>query len=62
MNITLFTRFIFFKLEGGNRSGKRIFRLNLTLFPLGKHELRLIQISWNNAAMNKALAATQKEN
>lgn len=57
MNITHFSRFLFFKLEFGDREGRRIFRLDLIFFP-GRHQLRLIHLSWNNAAMNEAIAAT----
>ena len=33
MNITRWTRFVYFKVESGDCEGRRIFRLDLTLFP-----------------------------
>ena len=55
MNITRWTRFVYFKVESGDCEGRRIFRLDLILFP-GRHQLRLIHLSWNNRAMNEAIA------
>lgn len=56
MNITRWTRFVYFKVESGKCEDRRIFRLDLILFP-GKYQLRLIHVSWNNAAMKQAVAA-----
>jgi hypothetical protein len=57
MNITHISRLLFFKLEYGKCEDRRIFRLNLNIFPMSKHEHRLIHCSWNNKAMNESIAS-----